>query len=332
MLGLNGAYPDLRKKRRGYMDYRQYLIDYWDAIAKGNAADYPNGVDPSGFRAEKHIAYLGDYDPAHMLNLYYPADFKAENGSLPTVIYIHGGGWMYGTVDISERYLGYLASKGFAVMGMNYRLLQETDLGLGAIVSDIFAALEWLDRYGKGRGFDLGKVLVCGDSAGGHLSILTTCITLSPELQKIYSVGKPSFEISAVSVSSPVTETGELYISDRPATPNGEGSAKAYRDMMLGKDGEDAPWNGHMAASETVPGLKLPPIQIIDSENDSLRIQTVYLKEVLDKHGFYHEDMYWTAEEGIHLLHVFNISHWEWKESIEANDGMLEFFRRVISR
>ena len=309
------------------MDYRQFLIDNWNMIAEANEKDYPNGVDSKGFRAEKHIAYLGDYDPAHMLNLYYPEDFKAES-SLPAVIYIHGGGWMYGNADISERYLGYLASCGYAVMAMNYTLLQNGDLSV--IVKEIFAALDWLEKYGPARGFDLGKVLVCGDSAGGHLSILTTCITLSEKLQEIYGVQAPSYVISAVSVSSPVVETSKLYINGAEGTDLGEGTAKAYVDMMLGAAGEKAPWNGHMAASEVVPGLKLPPVYIIDSEMDSLHAHTEYLKKILDDNSCEHEDIYWTREEGIHLLHVFNISHPEWKESIDANRGMLDFFERTV--
>ncbi|MCR4793388.1 MAG: alpha/beta hydrolase [Lachnospiraceae bacterium] len=312
------------------MDYRQYLCEYWDRISKGNEADYPNGVDPKGYRGEKHIPYLGDYDPDHMLNLYYPEDYDPSSGSIPSVIYIHGGGWMYGSADISERYLGFLASRGFAVMAMNYRLLQRADLR--EIIADIFDAMHWLGKYGPARGFDLGKVLVCGDSAGGHLSILTTCISLSSELQGIYGVKELPYKISAVSVSSPVTETSKLYISDMEGTPNGEGTAKAYLDMMLGAKGDSAPWNGHMAASETMPGLEMPPFYIIDSEMDSLSMHTGYLLDTMEKNGFTYEKIFWTASDGIHLQHVFNISHWEWKESREANEGMLDFFLRVTGK
>ena len=311
------------------MDYRQYLIDYWDTIDKANAADYPNGIDPKGYRCEKHIAYLGDYDPAHMLNLYYPESFAAGEGSLPSIIYIHGGGWMYGSADISDRYLGYLASRGFAVMAMNYRLLHQGNLQ--EMISDIFAAMHWLGKHGPIRGFDLSKVLVCGDSAGGHLSILTTCLTRSEDLRSFYGVTAPSFEISAVSVSSPVAETGRLYIAASEDTELGRGTAKAYVDMMLGEKGENATWNGHMAASEIIPETGLPPIHIIGSESDVLTAHTGYLREVLEKSGISYELFYRSKEEGIHLLHVFNISHWEWRESIEANESMLEFFGRVIS-
>ena len=311
------------------MDHRQYLIEYWDAIDKTNAADYHNGVDPKGYRCEKHIAYMGDYDPAHMLNLYYPEALIGESSALSSIIYIHGGGWMYGSADISDRYLGYLASRGFAVMAMNYRLLQQGDLQ--EMISDIFGAMHWLGKYGPERGFDLSKVLVCGDSAGGHLSLLTTCLAGSEELRKIYNVSALPYEISAVSVSSPVAETGKLYIAASEDTELGKGTAAAYVEMMLGKQGVSAPWNGHMAASEFIPGIKMPPVHIIDSENDALAAHTGYLREVLEKNAVPYELFYKSAEEGIHLLHVFNISHWEWHESIEANESMLGFFRRVTA-
>ena len=101
--------------------------------------------------------------------------------------------------------------------------------------------------------------------------------------------------------------------------------------MMLGEKGEDAPWNGHMAASEVVPGPGLPPVHIIASESDVHAAHTGYLRDVLEKNGISYELFYRSKEEGIHLLHVFNISHWEWYESIEANESMLGFFRRVIA-
>ena len=104
------------------------LFKIWDDIEKGNDAADKYNPDSKGWKKESHIPYLGDYDPMHVLNLYYPKDYDGSR-KLKTVIDIHGGGWLYGTVDLSERYLGWIASQGYAVMGMNYRLLRETDLG-----------------------------------------------------------------------------------------------------------------------------------------------------------------------------------------------------------
>lgn len=63
--------------------------------------------------------------PMHTLNLYRPL---GAEGPLPVVVDIHGGGWMYGDRELNRAYCMYLASQGWAVMGMSYRLLPEVDL------------------------------------------------------------------------------------------------------------------------------------------------------------------------------------------------------------
>ena len=307
--------------------WKQALADFWDSIKLANDSGWKYGVDSTGWRKEAHIPYTGDYDPMHVLNLYYPEKWDVTKGALPTVIDIHGGGWMYGTVDDSERYLGYLASRGYAVMGMNYRLLQQTDLQ--GLVADIYDSIHWLEQFGPGRGFDLGRVLLTGDSAGGHLTNLVACIQADPGLQKAYSVTPFSFALSALCVCCPCAETDRLYIMGAEGTESGECSARAYRELMLGDKGEDAPWNGHMSASDTMNGITLPPLLLIGSETESLYEQTKSLIATLERTGQRYETLIWKKEDGAHLQHVFNISHWEWTESRISNDRMLEFFDSV---
>ncbi len=305
-------------------EWKQKLADYWENIRINNEKGERFQVMPTGWRKESHIPYTGDYHPMHVLNLYYPEDWDASKGKLPTIIDIHGGGWMYGTVDESERYLAWLASQGYAVMAMSYRLLQETDLG--GIISDIYDALHWLEQFGPDRGFDLGKVLVTGDSAGGHLSGLVACIQESEELQKAYGVKAAGFKISALCVCCPCSETDCLYIMDSGETETGRKSAQAYYELMLGEQGEAAPWKRKMSLSDAMRGLKLPPVLIIGSETESLYEQSKLLIKALEKEGQVFETLIWKKEEAVHLQHVFNISHWEWRESLISNRRMLEFF------
>ena len=311
-------------------DWKQELFTFWDNVKTGNDLEWKYGVDCTGWRKESHIPYTGDYHPMHVLNLYYPADLPQPGQKLPTIIDIHGGGWLYGTVDDSERYLGYLASKGYAVMGMNYRLLQETDLG--GIIEDIYAAMHWLEKRGPARGFDLGRVLLTGDSAGGHLTNLVACIQKSEELQRAYGVQPFSFPLSVLCVCCPCAETDRLFILEGEDTERGRGTAQAYRELMLGAAGESAPWNGHMSASETMPGLKLPPLLLIGSETESLYAQTCMLLDTLSRTGQQYETLIWKKEDGAHLQHVFNVSHWEWRESLISNDRMLAFFDAQTKR
>ena len=305
-------------------DWKQVLIDFWDNIAKTNAALERYAPVPEGWRKESHINYMGDYDPWHLLNLYYPKDHEASGGKLKTVIYIHGGGWMFGTADLSENYLGWIASQGYAVMAMNYTLMPKADLQ--GIIKDIFAALSWLERYGERRGFDLNNVLITGDSAGGHLTGLVSSILKNPDIMKAYGVSSVNMNVRAICLNCPCSETDSLYILEGDGTERGRGTARAYLDMMLGEQGEAAAWHGLTSLSSVMKGIKLPPMLLIGSEVESIHEQSELLLKALKETGQDYEVLMWAAGDGIHLEHVFSINHWEWYESIISNKRMLEFF------
>ncbi len=315
-------------------NYEKQLFEFWDNVKTGNAAADIYNPDSTGWKKESHIPYEGDYDPWHVLNLYYPKDYDGSH-KLKTVIYIHGGGWLYGTVDLSERYLGWIASQGYAVMGMNYHLLQDTDLQ--GIVHDIYGAIFWLAHHGKDRGFDLDNILITGDSAGGHLTNLVACIENSEKLQRAYGVEGQELKIKALCVCSPCADINHLYINGDPETEEGEGTAAAYKRLLLGIQGEKAPWYGLMGIDETIAALDtapedMPPMMLIETERDSLYIQSDFLIKQLDKAGWPHETLMWDYLEARHLQHVFNISHWEWRESLISNKKMLEFFERMCEK
>jgi len=93
----------------------------------------------------------------------------------PTLIYIHGGGWIGGTKEgASLRLLPYLA-RGMNVVNVEYRL---ASVALApAAVEDCRCALRWVYDNAKTYGFDLNRLVVSGHSAGGHLSLMTGMLT-----------------------------------------------------------------------------------------------------------------------------------------------------------
>jgi len=93
----------------------------------------------------------------------------AGEGPLPVVAYLHGGGWVMGTVDSYDTPLRALANaSGAVVAGVEYRLAPEHRFP--AALDDSLAAVRWLaDRAGE-LGGDGTRLAVAGDSAGGNLA------------------------------------------------------------------------------------------------------------------------------------------------------------------
>jgi acetyl esterase len=87
----------------------------------------------------------------------------------PAVLFIHGGGWALGSVELSDTLCRALCRASHMLIGsVEYRLAPEHPFP--AALDDAYAALCWLDANAEAVGAIPGKLAVCGDSAGGNLS------------------------------------------------------------------------------------------------------------------------------------------------------------------
>jgi acetyl esterase len=96
--------------------------------------------------------------------------FRPEgDGPLPVVAYLHGGGWVMGSVDSYDAVLRALANAtGAIVAGVEYRLAPEHRFP--AALEDSLAAIRWLAAHAGELGGDGSRLAVAGDSAGGNLA------------------------------------------------------------------------------------------------------------------------------------------------------------------
>jgi len=107
-----------------------------------------------------------------------PGATDAQPGPpMPTVIFIHGGGWVQGTKEGSLlRALPYIAM-GYAVVNVEYRL---ANVSLApAAIEDCRCALRWIVAHAKDYNIDPDRLIVAGESAGGHLALTTGMIPTS---------------------------------------------------------------------------------------------------------------------------------------------------------
>jgi monoterpene epsilon-lactone hydrolase len=94
---------------------------------------------------------------------------SAPNSSADrAVLYVHGGGYVIGSVNTHRDLLARIArASGARVLGINYRLAPEHPFP--AAVEDSVAAYRWM----LAQGLKPNRIAVAGDSAGGGLTVAT---------------------------------------------------------------------------------------------------------------------------------------------------------------
>ena len=97
--------------------------------------------------------------------LYLPS----TDSKLPILVWLHGGGWVIGSVDGSDGVTRYLADKsGYAVLSVDYRLSPEVKFP--GPLNDCYGVTKWVYENSDELNVDKTKISVGGDSAGGNLA------------------------------------------------------------------------------------------------------------------------------------------------------------------
>jgi acetyl esterase len=91
-------------------------------------------------------------------------------GTLPVLVYIHGGGFVWNSIDTHDRLMReYAAQAGCAVIGPDYALSPEAPFPQA--LEECAAVLRWVATQGAAWGLDPARIVVGGDSAGANLAM-----------------------------------------------------------------------------------------------------------------------------------------------------------------
>lgn len=165
----------------------------WATLASYQIRVFPNPeLDPL---ASPGLVYyrVGDIDLR--VSVYTPGP---ETVKRPTVLYIHGGGWVHYTRDnMIFSLLPYLA-RGMDVVNVDYR--QANQARAPAAVEDCRCALHWVFHHANQFGFDTDRLVVAGGSAGGHLALMTGMLPQSAGFDDgcAFSIGQEPVKVSAI--------------------------------------------------------------------------------------------------------------------------------------
>jgi acetyl esterase len=95
--------------------------------------------------------------------------YRPLAGRPPLMVFLHGGGYVIGDLNISDPHCRALAHGAqCAVLSVDYRLAPEHPYPKP--FDDAYAALEWAARNAEALGCDPARLAVGGDSAGANLA------------------------------------------------------------------------------------------------------------------------------------------------------------------
>jgi acetyl esterase len=95
-----------------------------------------------------------------------PPDAK---GTLPVILYMHGGGWVLGNAETHDRLVRELAvGTGAAVVFVEYERSPEAHYPVA--IEQGYATAQWIVRNGSDYGLDPDRMAVAGDSVGGCMT------------------------------------------------------------------------------------------------------------------------------------------------------------------
>jgi acetyl esterase/lipase len=143
----------LASERHVSLDLRRYI-----EAAPDTAPAHPDAT----------LKYASVDGVALSLDVYRPT----ATGRVPAIVVVHGGGWSAGDKGEAPRASAWLASHGFAVFDVQYRLAPPP--AWRAAVGDVKCAVGWVKRHARDAGVDVDpeRVTLLGRSAGGHLALL----------------------------------------------------------------------------------------------------------------------------------------------------------------
>lgn len=160
---------------------------------------------PGNIVTRRDLAY-GE-GPGEIFDINRP---QGADGPLPTIVWVHGGGWIAGSKDGVANYLKVLAGRGYTSVGVEY------STGFGATypkpVEQVNAALGHLVRNATDLGVDPDALVLAGDSAGAQIAAQIAIITTDPAYAKRIGIA-PALEprqLAAVMLLSGAYDIGSV--------------------------------------------------------------------------------------------------------------------------
>lgn len=211
------------------------------------------------------------------VRVYRPRQAATQTAGL---IYLHGGGFVMGSVDTEHASAIALAEQlNIVVLSVDYRLAPEHPYP--SALNDCYAALQWLHANAKDYRVDPQRIGVCGQSAGGGLAAALALKVR--DLQRAQKTSSPSPRLASLcfqylgipELDDRLDSTSMREFIDTPLwnRPNAELSWDYYLQPNYQRGADDVP--AHAAPARATDCSDLPPAYVSAMQYDPLRDEAI---------------------------------------------------------
>lgn len=279
---------------------------------EGDAKRDEGLTTPQDIKRYDNISY-GVHKELNLLDIYHK---KNVTDCQPTIISIHGGGWVYGDKDVYQFYCMGLAKRGFTIVNFSYRLAPENPYP--AALEDINSVFTWVAEHAKEYNIDLNNLFVVGDSAGAQFASQYMAMLTNYEFQKNYQFKVPSDKIKVRAIA---LNCG-IYDLKKYVETSNDGLILAY----LGEDPKSK-----VQALDTMKYITkdFPPTFVMTSYHDFLKEHAKPMYDELIKLGVHCRYKVYGDKNNEKIAHVFHLDIRS-QEAKECNNEECEFFKKYI--
>lgn len=265
---------------------------------------------PQGVTECRNIAY-GSHPKWNLLDVYHPQGAKDH---LPTIVSVHGGGYVYGDKDVYRRYCMDLARRGFSVVNFSYRLAPEWRFP--APLEDTNAVMEWICHHAHPYHLNADCLFLVGDSAGAQIASHYAAIATAPAFAERFPFRVPDITIRAVGLNCGLYDATALAAGPR------KNIARDYLGPRL---------SAHDPRLQVLSNIteRFPPVHITTAHHDFLRDATGPMVQWLERKGIPVTFQLYGSPDAKDVGHVFHLDIRK-AEATACNDDQCDFFRSYI--
>lgn len=267
-------------------------------------------IDFSEVNIESNIAYRDTGNQGHLLDIYRP---KVEDSSKPLIINVHGGGLFASYKETNLRFNLEFVERGHTVVNISYRLIPETSFWNQ--IDDVMTAYRYLNDNKERLNLNLDNVYVVGDSAGALLTLMSTSVNNSPELQEKFGIKSSGLSIKGLGLISIMLDNQR------------DDLMKVINDFIVAEEEENHPAINYLLnPASVISKTQLPPVYLITSKEDLIESDTLKLERILSDNKVEYQIKDYDKGTDKELVHVFSTIHPEWEESQDVIDRLSTFF------